>query len=90
VVPYAWQPVHAHLLLSPRKRKRSNGLGFFKRDNPVPPYLIAGTVDAAIGVACFHDFCVSLTKKTVGGRDNASLHTSEQCHANVSQGEKPG
>jgi hypothetical protein len=90
VVPYAWQPVHEHILLSPIKSKRINVLGFFKRDNTFHPYIIEGTVDSEIVVACFNDFCVSLTKKTVVVLDNASIHTSAQFQANVSQWEKQG
>jgi hypothetical protein len=90
VIPYAWQPVHRHILLSPAKSKRINVLGFFKRDNTLQPYIIEGTVNSEIVIACFDDFCTSLSKKTVVVLDNASIHTSEQFQANISQWEKQG
>jgi DDE superfamily endonuclease len=84
VIPYAWQPVHEHMLLSPTKSKRINVLGFFKRDNTLHPYMIEGTVNSEIVMACFDDFCTSLNKKTVVVLDNASIHTSEQFQAKMS------
>jgi hypothetical protein len=90
VIPYAWQPVHTHILLVPTKSKRINVLGFCKRDNTLQPYIIEGTVNSEIVMACFDDFCPSLSKKTVVVLDNASIHTSEQFQANISQWEKKG
>jgi hypothetical protein len=90
VIPYAWQPVNKHILLSPIKSKRINVLGFFKRDNTLHPYMIEGTVNAEIVIACFDDFCTSLSKKTVVVLDNASIHTSEKCQAKIFQWEKQG
>jgi hypothetical protein len=66
-MPDAWQPVHKHILVSPRKSKRINVLGCFKKDNTLPPYMLEGTVESEIGMACFDDLCPSLATKTVGG-----------------------
>jgi DDE superfamily endonuclease len=90
VMPYAWQPVHEHILLVPTKSKRINVLGFFKRDNTLQPYIIEGTVDSERVIACFDDFCTALTKKTVVVLDNASIHTSEQFQAKILQWRKQG
>ena len=90
VLPYAWQPVHDHILLVPKKSKRINVLGFFKRDNTLQPYVIEGTVNSEIVIACFDDFCTSLTKKTVVVLDNASIHTSEQFQAKIFKWRKQG
>jgi len=83
VIPYAWQPVHTHILVVPRKRKRINVLGFFKRDNTFMPYMIEGTVDSESAIACFDHFCTTLTKKTVVVLDNAPIHTSEPFQAKI-------
>jgi transposase len=90
VIPYAWQPMHEHILITPVKSKRINILGFFKRDNTLHPYMIEGTVNSEIVIACFDDFCAPLNKKTVVVLDNASIHTSEQFQAKISQWEKQG
>jgi DDE superfamily endonuclease len=76
VIPYAWQPVNAHILMAPVKSERINILGFFKRDNTFSPYMIEGKVDSEVVIACFDNFCASLTKDTVVVLDNASVHTS--------------
>jgi transposase len=78
VIPYAWQPVNVHILVVPVKSKRINILGFFKRDNTLIPYMIEGIVDSEVTIACFDNFCTTLTKETVVVLDNASIHTSEQ------------
>ena len=49
-----------------------------------------GTVNSERVIACFDDFCPSLSKKTVVVLDNASIHTSEQFQANISQWGKKG
>jgi hypothetical protein len=56
VLPYAWQPGHEQMLLSPIKSKSIKVLGVFKRDNTLQPYMIEGTVNAEIVIACFDDF----------------------------------
>ena len=36
------------------------------------------SIDTSVVVACLHDFCQRITKKTVVVMDNASIHRSEE------------
>jgi transposase len=37
------------------------------------------SIHTSVVVACLHDFCKNITKKTIVVRDNSSLHRSEEC-----------
>jgi len=77
-IPYAWQEPQSVIELPARKSGRINVLGFMNRQNDLHPFLFEGSVHTGVGLACFDAFCQTLTKKTVVGIDNASIHTSEE------------
>jgi len=84
IVPYAYQPIGETIEIpASASRKRLNVLGFYSIDNRFESFCFEGKVDSSIVVACFNDFCKTLTKKTVVVIDNASIHTSKEFQENI-------
>ena len=75
-VPYAWQPRGDHIEVPSSKSRRLNVLGFMNRSGDTEPYIIEGSVDSAVVIACFDDFASKTEKTAVVLVDNSPLHTS--------------
>jgi hypothetical protein len=75
IVPAAIQLIYETIEIPASKsKKRLNVLGFLSQDNRFESYCFEGRVDSSVVVACFNEFCKTLTKKTVVVIDNASIH----------------
>jgi len=84
IVPYAYQPIGETLEIpATSSSKRLNVLGFYSIDNLFESFGFEGKVDSSVVVACFNEFCQTLTKKTVVIIDNASIHTSDEFKENI-------
>ena len=72
------------------KDGRINVLGFMNRHNDLHPYMFEQSVHTGVVVACFDDFCKTITKKTIVVIDNASIHTSEEFEDRIAGWKKQG
>ena len=75
-VPYAWQAVGETIEIPSSRSKRINVLGFCNKQQDFQATTVIGYVDSEIVIACFDQFCDTLTQKTTVIVDNASMHTS--------------
>jgi transposase len=75
--PYAWQPVGEYIEGPVAKSRRLNVLGFLSPQQPLTSFVFEGTIDSQVIVACFNEFCKTLTKPTWVVIDNAPVHTSD-------------
>jgi hypothetical protein len=82
--------VKAQILIAPVKSERRNILGFFKRAKTLTPYRIEGKVASEVVISGGDNFCASLTKDTVVGLDNASVHTSTTFQERIPTWKAPG
>src|SRR5262244_1057024 len=53
-----------------------NVLGFMNKRHELDAYTFEGTVDSAVVIGCFDQFCKVMQGPTVVVMDNASIHTS--------------
>ncbi len=90
VVPYAWQTVGKTIEIPAAKSAHLTVLGFYNTDNKFTEFIVQGHVDSDAVIACFEQFCATLTKKTVVIIDNASIHTSKKFKARLSTWAKKG
>jgi transposase len=90
-VPYGWQPEGERLEVPSRRSGQINVLGFLGYDGDLTPYVMKGTVDSQVVVACMDDF-----SKKIEGRpslvviDNASPHTSSKFTSQIETWEARG
>ena len=77
-VPYAWQASRDTIEIPAHKYGRLNVLGFMNRQNNLQSYIFEESVHTGVVIGCFDDFCKTITKKTVVGVDNASIHRSDE------------
>lgn len=90
-VPYGWQPEGERLEIPSRRSGQINVLGFLSYDGGLTPYVVDGSVDTDIVVACMDDF-----SKKLDGRpslvviDNASPHTSAKFQSHIETWEERG
>ena len=89
-VPYAWQPSRGIIEIPASKYGRVNVLGFMNRQNDLHPYLFEQSVHTGVVIACFDDFCQTITKKTVVAVDNASVHWSDEFEDRIPYWKKQG
>lgn len=89
-VPYAWQHVNETIEIPASKSKRLNVLGFVNRNCQFESYVVEGSVNSAVVVACFDSFAKTIKKKTEVIIDNASTHTSQEFLENINKWEKQG
>lgn len=89
-IPYAWQEQGETLAIPSEPSKRINVLGFMNKRNDLDAYTIEGSVDSAVVVHFFNDFCHSIQEPTVVLVDNASIHTSEVFQEAIPTWEKQG
>jgi hypothetical protein len=59
------------------KSRRLNVLGFLSPPQPLTSFVFEGTIDSQVIIACFNEFCKTLTKPTWVVIDNAPVHTSD-------------
>ena len=89
-IPYAWQEPKSVIELPARRYGRINVLGFMNRHNDLHPFLFEDTIHTGVVIACFDDFCQTITKKTVVVIDNASIHRSEDFEDRIPYWKKQG
>ena len=77
-VPYAWQPTGEYIELPSAKSRGMNVLAFMDKDNDCVPFLFEGGVNSDVVIACFNNFCETLTEKTFVLIDNAPMHKSKK------------
>ena len=53
-------------------------------------YVIEGSVDSAVVIACIEDFATKITQKTILVIDNAPMHTSKAFLGNLEKWEEKG
>jgi transposase len=76
-LPYAWQPIGDTLEIPTSSHgKRLNVLGFLNRQNKLVSYMIEGSVDTEVIIACMDQFSQQLTQRTYVFVDNAPMHRS--------------
>lgn len=90
-VPYGWQPEGERIEISSQRSGQINVLGFLSYDGELTPYVVNGTVDSDVVVACMEDF-----SKKLGDRaalvviDNASPHRSAKFRSQIETWESRG
>ena len=89
-VPYGWQPIGERIEIPSQKSRQLNTLGFLRYDNQLTSYTVESTIDSEIVIACFDDFCSSLTGTTVVVIDNAPVHTSKKLQSRIAMWEEKG
>src|SRR5437016_9735951 len=75
-IPYAWQEPGTVIELPATKGTRINVLGFMNSKNDLHPYMFEQSINTSVVVACLHDFCQRIKKKTIVIMDNSSMHRS--------------
>lgn len=76
-IPYGWQLIGERVELPSSKSQQINVLGFMSHDGTrLDPYVVEGTVDSAVVIACIDNFCRKLTRPTTLVIDNAPVHGS--------------
>lgn len=60
------------------------------RHNDLHTSMFEQSVHSGVVIACFDACCQTITKKTVVVRDNASIHTSEECEERIPVWKKQG
>jgi transposase len=75
-VPYAWQPVGEYIEVPAVKSQRFHVLGFLSPNQPLTSFVFEGSIESQVIIACFNEFCKTLTKPTWVVVDNAPVQTS--------------
>jgi transposase len=89
-IPYAWQEPGTVIEIPATKGPRINVLGFMNRKNDLHPYMFEQSINTSVVVACLHDFCKNITKKTIVVMDNSSIHRSEEFEEYIPLWKKKG
>jgi transposase len=89
-IPYAWQEQGETISIESGHSKRLNVLGFMNKRNELEAYTIEGSVDSAVVVHFFNEFCKIIEGPTVVVVDNASIHRSEAFQEELPKWEKEG
>jgi len=89
-VPYAWQDVGKTIRIPSSSSKRINVLGFCNKEQDFHATTVLGSVNSAIVLACFDQFCLTIRKKTTVIIDNASIHTSKKFKEKLPEWKKKG
>ena len=77
-IPYAWQGKNETIELPSSNSKRLNVLGFMShRCDHFESYVVEGSVNSEVVIACIDSFTAQITKETQLVIDNASTHTSK-------------
>ncbi len=86
-VPYAWQTRGETLELPATRGGRLSVLGFCNTANQMKSFVFADSIDSDIVIACFDDFCLTLTKPTIVVIDGSSTHVSAAFQAKLPEWE---
>lgn len=89
-IPYAWQEQGETLSIPSGHSKRLNVLGFMNKRNELEAYTIEGSVDSAVVIHFFNEFCQTIEGPTVVVVDNASIHRSEVFQEELPKWEQQG
>ena len=89
-IPYAWQEKGDTISIESMQSKRLNVLGLMTKRHELDAYTFEGTVDSAVVIGGFDQFCEAIQEPTVVVMDKASIHTSEACQEAIPQWEKQG
>lgn len=90
-VPYAWQPIGSTTVIPSSRSKRINVVGFLNpRTHELHPFMIQGSVNSSVVVACFDQLCQTLNKPTIVIIDNAPVHTSNEFSENIEKWQLKG
>src|SRR5687767_6335703 len=89
-IPYAWQEQGETIAIESGHSKRLNVLGFMNKRNELEAYTIEGSVDSAVVIHVFNEFCKTIEGPTVVVVDNASIHRSEAFQEELPKWEKEG
>jgi transposase len=89
-VPYAWQEVGETIEILSSSSKRINVLGFCNKAQDFHATTVQGSVSSATVIACFDQFCRTISKKTAVIIDNAPVHTSGKFKEKLKAWEKKG
>jgi transposase len=89
-VPYAWQEVGETIEILSSSSKRINVLGFCNKAQDFHATTVQGSVSSATVIACFDQFCRTISKKTTVIIDNAPVHTSGKFKEKLKAWEKKG
>ena len=89
-VPYAWQLCGQTLAISSDHSPRLNVLGFLNLNGSFQSYVFEGTIDSAVLINCFDDYCQHMKRPVLIVLDNASIHTSAEVKAQIKRWEEQG
>jgi transposase len=89
-IPYAWQEQGETISIESGHSERLNVLGFMNKRNELEAYTMEGSVDSAVVVHFFNEFCQTIEGPTVVVVDNASIHRSEAFQEEFPKWEKEG
>jgi transposase len=77
-VPYAWIPINENIELPSSKSKSINVLGYINRNNDLHSYVVEGSVNSDVVIACFDDFVQNIKNQKIVIIDNSPTHTSKK------------
>ena len=82
-LPYGWQPKGEYIQITPVKSKSTQVFGLMNLDNQLASYPFKGSMNSQRVIACLDDFHTTITKPTIVGLDNASIHHNKEFEAKV-------
>ncbi len=65
-------------------------MGFINRNNQLESFIVKGSINSDVVIACFDSFSETITNKTIVIIDNASIHTSKAFNENINKWEEKG
>ncbi|HIP82975.1 MAG TPA: IS630 family transposase, partial [Desulfocapsa sulfexigens] len=90
-IPYAWQDKNETIELPSSKSRRLNVLGFMSHQcDEFESYVVEGSVNSEVVIACIDDFSAKITRKTILVIDNAPTHTSKAFLSKVEEWKENG
>lgn len=87
-VPYAWQPKGQTIEIFATRGNYLSVLGFLSVQQHLESFVVSGSVDTEMVIACFDAFSEHLNKPTWVILDNAPQHTSRAFKAKIPEWEK--
>jgi len=77
-IPYGWQPEGVTIEIPSQRSQQANVLGFLSLSCQLVPFMVEGTIDTEVVIACFDAFSRTIKRLTIVIVDNASSHTSNR------------
>ena len=87
-VPYAWQPKGQTIEIFTTRSNYLSVLGFLSVQQHLESFVVPGSIDTEVVIACFEAFSENLNKPTWVILDNAPQHTSRAFKAKIPEWEK--